>query len=140
MIPGWIVDPLLPVAEVAHTTKRWLDAARLHGRYQRLLGKRYLLVRFEDLVSRPADELERVYQFLGVRFGPELLSDLVVVGSSYETERQGLPGVQAAAAVRWHAHVPRLVRIWFAVAFGRYLHRFGYEHRTRRVRPPRSSE
>lgn len=68
---------------------------RLAQRHARRLGDRYLVVRYEDLVARPSQEMERVGEFLGVAPHPTLTvptagGELVPANSSFG---EGSPGV-----------------------------------------------
>jgi hypothetical protein len=125
-LPERVADALLGPYQLVHTTLAWRDAVRLHFRYQELLGDRYILVRFEDLVARPDAELRRVCAFLGVPFHPNMLEGVDMVGSGYHDERHVGAGVDPAAADRWRSHVRPVVKTWFSVAFGGALRALGY--------------
>ena len=125
-IPSGLLDPLLGPIEAARTSADWLTAARLHRRYRELLGPRYLLVRYEDLVRQPEHELRRICDFLEVPFDDALVDGVDVVGSSYRQERHAGGGFDAEHATRWRAEVPRVMRAWFRLVAGRELRRFGY--------------
>jgi hypothetical protein len=125
-IPARVLDPILAPVEVVETSRVWLDAARLHRRYQRLLGDRYRLVRFEDLVTEPAATVRAACDFIGIRFEPGLLEDTVVVGSSFEGDRHGAGGFDPRSVDRWRTHVHPLVKTWFGLVGRRELKRFGY--------------
>jgi hypothetical protein len=121
-----VLDPLLAPFEVVETSRVWLDAARLHRRHARLLGERYRLVRFEDLVTDPEATIRDVCEFIGIRFDARLLEETVVVGSSFEEDRHATAGFDPASVDRWRAHVHPLVSTWFRMVGRRELKRFGY--------------
>lgn len=125
-LPGWLLNPLLAPLEVAETSRVWFDAARLHRRHGPLLGERYKLVRFEDLVGNPDATLREVCQFIGIPFESALLEDTVVVGSSFEEERHAGGGFDTASVERWRERTNPLVRAWFGLVARRELQRFGY--------------
>ena len=125
-IPARLLDPLLAPFEVAETSRVWLDAARLHRRYERVLGQRYRLVRFEDLVTEPEATLRGVCEFIDIPFDPAILEETVVVGSSFEQDRHAAGGFDRDSVDRWRDHVHPLVKTWFALVGRRELRRFGY--------------
>jgi len=124
-IPSGIIDPLLAPVEAVRTTLAWRRADRLDGEYRRLLGDRYHLVRFEDLVRQPEVELRAICELIGIEFEPGLLQ-IDVVGSSFEPTRHAAGGFDPATAERWRAHLHPLARAWFRLVLGRSLARRGY--------------
>jgi hypothetical protein len=128
-IPSAVVDPLLAPVEAVRTTVAWRRAARLHRRYRRRLGGRYLLVRYEDLVAEPERELRRVCEFLGVAFEPSMIGEIDVVGSSFSSARHEGSGIDPARATRWRRDIRAIGRGWFRLVAGRELRRFGYPPR-----------
>jgi hypothetical protein len=125
-VPAAIIDPLLAPVETMRTTVAWMRAARLHRRYRRRFGERYLLVRYEDLVSEPERELRRVCGFLGVAFDPSMIAEIDVVGSSFSATRHAGAGFDPQRATRWRQEVPAVGLGWFRLVAGRELRRFGY--------------
>ena len=128
-MPAAIIDPLLAPVEAVRTTVAWLRAARLHRRYRRTLGERYLLVRYEDLVADPERELRRVCEFLGVEFDAAMIAEIDVVGSSFSAGRHDGSGFDEARATRWRQEVSAIGLGWFRLATGSELKRFGYPPR-----------
>lgn len=120
-----LVDPLLAPMQMAHTAVRWAQARRFDHRFERDLGDRYLSVRFEDLVARPAEELRRVTEFVGIPYDPDML-DIRVTGSSYSEGRHAGTGFDPDIAERWRAHVGPLARTWFRGTLGRQAAEYGY--------------
>jgi hypothetical protein len=125
-VPARFLAPVLAPFEVAETSRVWLDAARLHRRYERMLGTRYRLVRFEDLVTEPEATVRGVCEFIGIPFDATILEETVVVGSSFEQERHASGGFDQRSVDRWRTHVHPLVSTWFGVVGRRELKRFGY--------------
>jgi len=125
-LPSRLIDPLLAPVEAVSTLRSWHDASRLHRTYERLLGERYRLVRFEDLVTSPEREVRTICEFIGIDFEPSLLEGVDVVGSSFADERHAAAGIDPGAAERWRQEIHPVARSWFAMALGRRLGRFGY--------------
>jgi len=126
-LPDLIADPVLAPVETVHTTLRWRDAVRLHRRYGEPMAGRYLLVRFEDLIASPSDTIRRICDALAIPFSDGLLADVRVVGSSFEPQRRGQPGIQTMAGNRWRDEIDPFARLWFTTALSRQLKVFGYE-------------
>lgn len=125
-IPGWMIDPFLGPIQLLRTTLAWRRAARLHREYQRRLGPRYRLVKFEDLVTDPEAVIRSVCDFVGVPFEATMLEHVDVVGSSFEARRHAGGGFDPGAARRWRTEIGSAGRRWFSIALGRELARFGY--------------
>lgn len=125
-LPERVADAILTPYQLAHTTWRWRDAVRLHRKYEALLGDRYMMVRFEDLVTQPEAEVRRMCQFLSIPFQQPMLEDVDMVGSGFHAERHVGAGLDPSAAGRWRSHVHPLVRTWFSMVFRHALRDFGY--------------
>ncbi|MDP9273798.1 MAG: sulfotransferase [Chloroflexota bacterium] len=126
-LPAALIDPLLAPIEAVHTTLNWRDAVRLHHRYRRLLGDRYRLIRFEDLVANPEREVRSLCEFIGIEYSPDMLEGVDVVGSSFEAARHSSTGFDRRTIERWRLAVHPLARRWFSLALGRQLDAFGYK-------------
>lgn len=124
-LPDALIDPILGPVEAVRAAIVWRRALRLDATYRRLLGDRYRLVRFEDLVREPEQVLRAVCDLIGVPFDPALLQ-VDVVGSSFEEQRHATRGFDPAVAERWRAHVGPIARAWFRLALGRHLAERGY--------------
>jgi hypothetical protein len=85
-LPAAVVDLLLVPMELVRTAIVWSRADRLDRRYRKELGGTYHLLRFEDLVRHPEEELRRVCEAIGVPFQSSLL-EIDVIGSSFESRR-----------------------------------------------------
>lgn len=125
-LPTWLLNLSdMPVA-FSRTTKSWLGAVQLHGEYERLYPQRYRLLRYEDLVTQPEKEITAICDFLGIKFEPHMLDDVVVIGSSYQAERYGSTGFDTKALERWREHLNPLFKAWFSIRARKYLKQFGY--------------
>ena len=125
-VPARVLRPFLAPLEVVETSRVWFDAARLHRRYERILGERYRLVRFEDFVTEPEATLRGICEFIRIPFDATVLEETVVVGSSFEQDRHASGGFDRRSVDRWREHVHPLVSTWFGVVGRRELKRFGY--------------
>jgi hypothetical protein len=102
----------------------WLQATRLHRKYQELYPGRYYLSRYEDLIFDPARGVQRLCDFLGIEFTERMLQQ-TVVNSSYVPSGQ-VKGFDAAAVDRWRAHLHPLINRWFIFWCRARLLEFGY--------------
>lgn len=125
-IPNWLNGPLNRPLATVFTTRTWFDAARLHRIYQRQYGDRYLLIRFEDLISDPETQIGRACQFLGVPLERKMIDEVVVVSSSYRAQRHGPRGFDPQAINRWQQHIDPMVSSWFSTVGKKQLKEFGY--------------
>jgi hypothetical protein len=125
-LPGAIVSPLINPLTVLFTTRAWLDAVKLHARYQQAYGDRYMLVRFEDLVADPERQVRAICAFVGVPYESRMVDEVVVVTSSYREQRRGPSGFDTQSINRWRAHIDPMTRAWFSVLGRKHLKSFGY--------------
>jgi hypothetical protein len=109
---------------MANLIHRWRWMARLHRDYAARYPDRYLLLRFEDLVSDPAATAERLAAFLGIGFDPAMLEQVVLNSSFAGGDRAA--GIDAATVDRWRAHLGRRELGLFARFCGADLAEFGY--------------
>jgi hypothetical protein len=114
--------PLLAGFVLLETTLAWLESVVLLERNRRNHAGRYLVVRFEDLVSDPEHEIRRICDFLGVTFETGMLEQVVVSRG----HNLGSAGFDRGAAVRWKGRLGPFGRGWFAAWFGPRLRRLGY--------------
>ena len=117
-----IVPPLLRLALLLQVTVTWLEAAWRNRLYTRRYPGRYLLVRFEDLVTAPEPTLRTVCAFLAIAYDP-LLLDQVVVSRGFTA---GQAGFDREAADRWRRQIGRVPRAWLGLACRPFLRGIGY--------------
>ena len=79
-------------------------------------------MRFEDLVTDPRAEVERVCRFLGIPFEEAMLDRVVV---SYG-QTLGSSGFDAGAADRWRSQLNPLASAWFRAWLGGRMRAAGY--------------
>jgi hypothetical protein len=116
-IPGALAAVLL-----VQTTLAWLDSvSRLRDNGRRFPG-RYLVVRFEDLVTAPRATVERLCAFAGIPFEEPMLDRVV----ESHGQALGSRGFDAAAADRWRAQLSPLARRWFRLWLGARMRQLGY--------------
>lgn len=116
------VPPLLSAFALVETTAIWAEGAWRSARYRRAYPTRYRMLRFEDLVDAPEEQLQALCAWLGVGFEPAMLEQRVVsVGA-----RLGEVGIDADAATRWRSTIPGWADRWFRLALGRRMRALGY--------------
>ena len=125
-LPAWLTERLIRPVEMLHISRAWLEAARLHGEYERKYPERYRLLRFEDLISDPENTIRGVCDFIGVPFVPEMTGQVEVINSSYLAGRHGADGFDKQVLERWRDHIGPLASAWWSLAGRRQLKRFGY--------------
>jgi hypothetical protein len=125
-LPAAIANPVLPPIEAAYAARSWNAAARADARLAGLLGERYALVRFEDLVASPEATVRRVCDFAGIAFSAGLLADTDIVGSSFANQRHAGSGFDPTIADRWRREVPPFVRRLLGAATREQRERLGY--------------
>ncbi len=118
------LGPLFDAYAIANLILAWREAAALHRAYAARYPDRYLLSRFEDLVSEPEPTVRRLCDFIGVGFVPEML-DQTVFNSSY-LPRGAATGFDRAAVGRWQGQLGLAGRRAFSVLCGPQLAGFGY--------------
>lgn len=125
-LPKRLLNPITDAIMALYITRSWLDAVRLHARYERVYPDHYLMVRFEDLIRDPETQIQRVCHFLDVAFDPALISEVRIVGSSYQPQRIMPGGFDQTAGDRWKEHINPLADTWFSLMGRKHLKRFGY--------------
>ncbi len=116
------IPPLLSAFALVETTAIWAEGAWRSARYRRAYPTRYRMLRFEDLVEAPEEQLRGLCGWLGVDFEQAMLEQRVVsVGA-----RLGEVGIDADAATRWRATIPGWADRWFRLALGRRMRALGY--------------
>lgn len=125
-IPDQLINPTILPTTTLFITKTWFDAVRLHLKYKQQYGERYLLVKFEDLITNAEDQVAQICDFLNVPLQARMLDEVVVVSSSYRAQRHGPSGFDIQSANRWQDHIDPSVRAWFSVLGAKHLKQFGY--------------
>jgi hypothetical protein len=117
------VPLLLEAVVLIQTIFFWSSAARRHRRYERQYPERYMLVRFEDLVTAPDDTLPRLSNFIGVDIPEDATERMASVRHGIRTVTQGLdPG----AATRWRERIHPFAARFLELFLGRAMRRLGY--------------
>lgn len=114
--------PLFKLYILLQTTITWFESVRLYTRYRARYPDRYYLLKFEDLVCEPEEQIRRLCAFLGVEFQDTML-DQRVVSKGFQA---GQAGFDARAAERWKEHIGAWANAWFRLCFSRRLKEFGY--------------
>lgn len=117
------VPLLFQAVMLIQTTLAWAGAVRRHAGFQKRHAGRYTLLRFEDLVERPAEVLPGLFDFLGVEM-PDDATGVEVVSRGFRVGEQGL---DAGAASRWREHINPYAERFLRFFLGRPMRRMGYE-------------
>jgi hypothetical protein len=125
-IPGWMLEPFEPPVELVHTTRSWLRAAHWHSFCQQRYPENYAMVRFEDLVTQPEREIKRLCRFGNIQFEPAMVSEVRVVGSSFQSQHRSGTGFDKSTLTRWKSSLNPALRLWFSLVMGEQLKNFGY--------------
>jgi hypothetical protein len=100
-------------------------ALQLDAQYRKCYKGDYLLVRYEDLVRRPREEVERIAAFAGIQVEPGMLEP-VVVNSSFPDATERGSGFNADAADRWHRLIDTGTDRWFRTVCRAGMRQTGY--------------
>lgn len=129
---------LKSIVLTGYVTFFWLWGARLYIRNSARYGdNHYLLVRFEDLIGKPRETIEKICTFLEWEFDPAMMNPQRR-DSSYTTEggtiKPGTPrgeGFDERVLERWKTYLTPWMRgwlsIWEKLFAGKYLKHFGYK-------------
>lgn len=112
------------VVVVMYITVTWLYARRLHYRYLKDYPDNYYLSRYEDLVSEPEVNVEKLCSFMGVSVEPAMFAPRLADSSFSNNKKQ--QGFNAENLDRWRDYLKPWITRWFNLWTGRYLHEFGY--------------
>ena len=102
----------------------WLRAAYLHKRYEKMYSDRYILIKFEDLITHPDQNLNLLEDFLGVDLPSQILEG-IVSNSSFD-ERHGKTGIHQDAISHWQDNISPWIKRWFEFICSAQLREFGY--------------
>ena len=128
------------------TARYWVRCLRVHAREQSTQTHRYLLVRYEDFVTRPEETLIGISSFLGIGFVKEMLSAHQVASDYVRPGRSGkFPDLHALTQKpldpgrtdAWKAILsPAQSKLIERVA-GKQMAALGYEPSRKPYSPPR---
>ena len=120
-------------SNIAECASWWTHRLLVNLKMGAILGpRRYLVVRYEDLVLKSEDTLRRLCSFMGVAYSPEMLEYPRMVGEKVPSSRRWLwptldkPPVESNA-YRWKTQMSRTKRIVFERTAGAMLAELGYE-------------
>jgi hypothetical protein len=121
---------------VRRVSARWNAAAAAHRRaaHDPELENRYLMVRYEDLVSEPQTELQKVGGFLGLELESRTLRPEQVparelglpIDGLWTTEEADLRGFAPERNGRWRRRLPLGHRVFAHLTMGVALAELGY--------------
>jgi len=114
-------DVLLKLVVLGVVASTWIRAARRIPVYRARYPDRFLVVRFEDLVSDQRTTVERVCRFLDTPFCETMLDQRVVRG-----RQRGRAGIDRSASDRWRGEIDPWVDRSLQRAFGPQLRELGY--------------
>lgn len=117
---------------IGGATALWMTTVRLAKRNQARFPDQYLIVRYEDLVSRPVESLHEICDFIGEPYTPEMLSMHGAEqfrdegGNSSYGQRE--PGKISASSVGKFRQVLSTRQVAFMQLFShKSMQAFGYE-------------
>jgi len=89
---------------------------------------RYMTLRFEDLVSDPKNEINKVMSFLGTDFSPALLTPTILGQSTSGNNHDGeqLFSISAANVGRWKERISETEAQVIEFHFGSLMQEYGY--------------
>lgn len=118
------IKPLYSLFILFHMSLEWFLAANYHSKYKERYPDNYYLLKFEDLIRDPENQLRQLCNFLGVEFQKEMLEQKVI--NTGFTSRRGKAGFDKQAVDRWKDHIGPLSRTWFLLWGKKHLKEFGY--------------
>lgn len=110
----------------------WRDAARQHHAHGGRLGpERYMLVKYEDLVTRAEETVRRVCSFLGLAFHPAMLAHERRAVRGFSTKQEThmantLKPITADRVDRWQEELSRTHVAMVEHVLGAEMVKFGY--------------
>jgi hypothetical protein len=119
----------------------WARGIRAGAAAQQRHPEQVLTVRYEDLTTYPAAEAQRICEFLGLAFVPEML-DLqhadrsLIVADQVAWFPTLFDGISTAQVARWQREMPARDQAVFASLARDELERHGYPVPTRTIAPP----
>lgn len=111
---------------VVHVALTWRYAVRLHNRYAKRYPDRYLLTRFEDLVTRPESAIRELTAFFDIDYHPSM-TEPRSIGSSFGQRGSGM---DEDALTRWQAVLKPWMTRLLLLFCARPMRRVGYDPST----------
>jgi hypothetical protein len=110
----------------------WARGIRAGARAAREHPDAVLTVRYEDVAQRPADEVRRLCEFLGLRYVEEMLELELVDRARIVPEQAAwfptlFDGISTSAVGRWRREMSRRDQRIFAALAGAELEQLGYD-------------
>jgi hypothetical protein len=103
-----------------------LRVIRLHHQYQQLYPNNYYFCKYEDLISDPKTNLQKLCDFLEIDFSKAMLQQ-TVVNSSFVSRDDQVQGFDTSAITRWRKHLHPVMNYWFVLCCKKQLLEFGYQ-------------
>jgi hypothetical protein len=138
--------PRFLTGEFTETSGSWADNA-LTWLATRQNTREFLLLRYEDMLQDPGEELRKVASFLDIDAANERLQRAVELSSAdrmrklekaqalqwkcTQNDRQDIPFVRTATAGKWSSELPELSVAEIEAAWGSIMQHLGYELVTR---------
>ncbi len=119
-----------PLIQLVWAAKIWELLASTGRRSGRALGERYLELRYEDVVSRLDETIERLRDFAEIDLDRARISETKVgalAQANTAFTEDGMKGVSEKARERWREGLSERERQVVEWSIGKSLRRFGYE-------------
>ncbi len=113
---------LLKIFIIMQTTVLWHESYRKSIINLKQYRKKYLILKFEELVSKPEISIKKVCNFIGIQFEKNMM-DQKVISKGFQ---DGQPGFDRYASKRWENHITVPENKWFLLLFYRHLKELGY--------------
>lgn len=106
------------------TVVTWPRALSQHRRLAKAYPGRYIMVRFEDVVRKPAETLPPLFEFLGVPTPASISTDVAV--PQQHGMRSSDEGIDPKAADRWRKRIKPAARRFLELFLRGPMRRYGY--------------
>jgi hypothetical protein len=106
------------------TVVTWPRALRQHRRLAKAYPGRYVMIRFEDVVRKPAETLPPLFEFLGVAMPASISTDVTV--PQQHGMRSSDEGIDPKAADRWRERIQPAARKFIELFLRGPMRRHGY--------------
>lgn len=120
-------------ANIAECAEKWVHRVKVNLKMGAILGKkRYLLVRYEDLVLQSETTLRQICGFIGIPYSAKMLEYPEMVEKKIPENRRWLwPALNKAPdktkVYRWKSNMSSIERIVFENTANTLLNELGYE-------------